>query len=476
MNFNSILFLIFFVLVFTIHWTFFSKSNKFQNLFLFISSLLFYAGWDYRFLSLILFSTIIDFYLGIVIENPRFDKQKKKLLLLSLVSNLGLLFVFKYFNFFLDSFLTISTLIGFPVNVRLLNIVLPVGISFYTFQTLSYTIDVYRGKISATRDFILFASYVTFFPQLVAGPIERARSILPQLSKKRTFDWNQSRDGVRKIILGFFKKVVIADSLSPMVDFTFNNYQELSSLALLLGAFYFTIQIYCDFSGYSDIAIGISKLFGINLMENFNYPYFSKNIGEFWKRWHISLTTWFRDYLYFPLGGSLGSLAAAIRNVAIVFIISGLWHGAKWTYIFWGVIHVVFYIPYFLRRRTGNKINTLLSFLVLKNKALGIFSTFSIVMLSWIFFRSNSIVDAWRYILRLFSFTGDNQLILNPANNLNSGYYLLYTCFFLLIEYYISLNKKETILFERGLNILLLLIILFFVQIQEAESFIYFQF
>ena len=475
MNFNSILFLIFFVLVFTIHWTFFSKSNKFQNLFLFISSLLFYAGWDYRFLSLILFSTIIDFYLGIVIENPRFDKQKKKLLLLSLVSNLGLLFVFKYFNFFLDSFLTISTLIGFPVNVRLLNIVLPVGISFYTFQTLSYTIDVYRGKISATRDFILFASYVTFFPQLVAGPIERARRILPQLSKKRTFDWNQSRDGVRKIILGFFKKVVIADSLSPMVDFTFNNYQELSSLALLLGAFYFTIQIYCDFSGYSDIAIGISKLFGINLMENFNYPYFSKNIGEFWKRWHISLTTWFRDYLYFPLGGSHGTVVSAIKNVTIVFIISGLWHGAKWTYIFWGVIHVIFYIPYFLRRR-GNKNNTFLPLLIFKNKALGIFSTFSIVMLSWIFFRSNSIVDAWQYIFRLFSFTQSNQLILNPANNLNSGYYILYICFFLSIEYYISLNKKETILIERGINVLLLLISLFFVQIQEAESFIYFQF
>ncbi|MDB3967756.1 MBOAT family protein [Flavobacteriaceae bacterium] len=476
MNFNSILFLVFLVIVFSIHWLFFSKNYKAQNSFILLSSLIFYAGWDYRFLSLILFSTIIDYYTGIKIEKSTHNKQKKNLLLLSIISNLGLLFIFKYFNFFLESFINVSSLLGFQANLRLLKIILPVGISFYTFQTLSYSIDVYRGRISATKDWTLFASYVTFFPQLVAGPIERASRILPQLSKKRTFDWEKSKEGVRKILLGFFKKVVIADSLSPMVDFTFNNYQELSSLALLLGAFYFTIQIYCDFSGYSDIAIGISKLFGVNLIENFNYPYFSRNIGEFWKRWHISLTSWFRDYLYFPLGGSLGSLAAAIRNVAIVFIISGLWHGAKWTYIFWGVIHVVFYIPYFLRRRTGNKINTLLSFLVLKNKALGIFSTFSIVMLSWIFFRSNSIVDAWRYILRLFSFTSDNQLILNPANNLNSGYYLLYTCFFLLIEYYISLNKKETILFERGLNILLLLIILFFVQIQEAESFIYFQF
>ena len=473
MNFNSILFLIFFVFVFTIHWTFFSKSNKSQNSFLLTSSLLFYAGWNYRFLALILFSTIIDFYLGIVIEKSREKKQKKNLLLLSLLSNLGLLFIFKYFNFFIESFLTVSSLIGFQSNVRLLNIVLPVGISFYTFQTLSYTIDVYRGKIRATKDWILFASYVTFFPQLVAGPIERASRILPQLSKKRTFDWNQSRDGIRKILLGFFKKVVIADSLSPMVDFTFNNYHELSSLALLLGAFYFTIQIYCDFSGYSDIAIGISKLFGINLMENFKYPYFSNNIGEFWKRWHISLTTWFRDYLYFPLGGSLGTLGTAIKNVAIVFIISGLWHGAKWTYIFWGVIHVIFYIPHFIRKRDNNNF----SFLpIIKNRALGIFSTFLIIMLSWIFFRSNSIIDAWQYIIRLFSFTQNKQLILNPANNINSGYYILYIFFFLLIEYYISLNKKETIVIERGLNILLLLLSLFFVQIQAAESFIYFQF
>ena len=475
MNFNSIIFLFFLLIVFSIHWLFFSKNYKAQNSFILLSSLIFYAGWDYRFLSLILFSTIIDYYLGIKIEKSTHNKQKKNLLLLSIISNLGLLFIFKYFNFFLESFITVSSLIGFQANLTLLNIILPVGISFYTFQTLSYTIDVYRGKISATRDWILFASYVTFFPQLVAGPIERASRILPQLSKKRTFDWKESKEGVRKILLGFLKKVVIADSLSPMVDFTFNNYQELSSLALLLGAFYFTFQIYCDFSGYSDIAIGISKLFGIDLMENFNYPYFAKNIGEFWKRWHISLTTWFRDYLYFSLGGSLGSLTAAIRNVAIVFIISGLWHGAKWTYIFWGVIHIIFYIPYFLRRRRNDN-NTFLPRLIFKNKALGIFSTFSIVMLSWIFFRSNSILDAWQYIIRLFSFTQSNQLILNPANNLNSGYYILYICFFLSIEYYISLNKKETILIERGLNILLLLISLFFVQIQEAESFIYFQF
>lgn len=471
MNFNSLLFLLFLIIAFAIHWIFFSRNNKTQNTFLFGCSLLFYAAWDYRFLSLILFSTVLDFFIGLAIEKRKYQKEKKAFLILSIFANIGLLFVFKYFNFFLDSFYTFSSFLGFQSNVRLLNIVLPVGISFYTFQTLSYTIDVYRGKINATNNWVLFASYVSFFPQLVAGPIERASRILPQLAKKRSFDGIQSKIGIRKIIFGFFKKVVIADSLSPMVDFTFNNYHELSSLALLLGALYFTIQIYCDFSGYSDIAIGVSKLFGINLMENFIHPYFSKNLGEFWKRWHISLTTWFRDYLYFPLGGSLGSLANSIKNVAIVFIISGLWHGANWTYIFWGVIHTIFYIPYFLGKNKKRHI-----FFNLKNKIFGIFFTFSIVMLSWIFFRSNSILDAWNYISRLFSFTQSNELILNPANNLNSGYYILYICCFLLFDYYLSLKRKESIFTERVINILLLVITLFFVQIDQAESFIYFQF
>ncbi|OUU13806.1 MAG: membrane-bound O-acyltransferase family protein [Candidatus Endolissoclinum sp. TMED37] len=474
MNFNSILFLTFFAFVFTIHWTFFSKSNKFQNSFLLISSLLFYAGWDYRFLALILFSTIIDFYLGIVIEKSSDKKQKKNLLLLSLISNLGLLFIFKYFNFFLESFLTVSSLIGFQPNVRLLNIVLPVGISFYTFQTLSYSIDVYQGKIRATKDWILFASYVTFFPQLVAGPIERASRILPQLSKKRNFEWNQGKEGIRKIILGFFKKVVIADSLAPMVEYSFTNYQDLSSFALLLGALYFTIQIYCDFSGYSDIAIGISKLFGINLMENFKFPYFAKNIGEFWRRWHISLTTWFRDYLYIPLGGSRGSLLFSFRNITIVFLVSGFWHGANWTFIFWGLIHVMYYVHYFLRKKNPKSI--FLSSLIIKNRILAVITTFVLVMLSWVFFRSNTIEEAWLYLFRLFSMAEGQHIFLNPANNLNAAYYLIYILFFLFIDNYISLEKKETDLQRRLLNSGLLLIILFFVQMDQAESFIYFQF
>ncbi len=456
------------------HWIFFSKNSKRQNIFLFCSSLLFYAGWDYRFLSLILFSSVLDYFVGIAIYNETHRLGKKKLLVLSLVANIGLLFVFKYFNFFIDSFNQFSSMIGFQSNLAFLNIILPVGISFYTFQTLSYTIDIFNGKIKPTQDWIDFATYVCFFPQLVAGPIERASRILPQLSQKRSFDWNQGNEGIRKIIIGLFKKVVVADSLAPMVEHTFTNYQDLSSFALFLGALYFTFQIYCDFSGYSDIAVGISKLFGINLMENFNYPYFARNIGDFWKRWHISLTTWFRDYLYLPLGGSRGPLLFSFRNITIVFLVSGFWHGANWTFIFWGLIHVIYYIPYFLIKKNPKSI--FLSNLIIKNKILAVITTFVLVMLSWVFFRSNTIEDAWLYLYRLFSMAEGQNMFLNPANNLNATYYLLYILFFLFIDYYISLEKKESDLQRRLFNSGLFLIILFFVQMDDAESFIYFQF
>jgi D-alanyl-lipoteichoic acid acyltransferase DltB (MBOAT superfamily) len=308
----------------------------------------------------------------------------------------------------------------------------------------------------------------------VAGPIERASRILPQLSQKRSFDWNQGNEGIRKIIIGLFKKVVVADSLAPMVEHTVTNYQDLSSFALFLGALYFTFQIYCDFSGYSDIAVGISKLFGINLMENFNYPYFARNIGDFWKRWHISLTTWFRDYLYLPLGGSRGPLLFSFRNITIVFLVSGFWHGANWTFIFWGLIHVIYYIPYFLIKKNPKSI--FLSNLIIKNKILAVITTFVLVMLSWVFFRSNTIEDAWLYLYRLFSMAEGQNMFLNPANNLNATYYLLYILFFLFIDYYISLEKKESDLQRRLFNSGLFLIILFFVQMDDAESFIYFQF
>ena len=474
MNFNSIFFLVFLIIVFSIHWILFSKTSKLQNIFLLLSSFCFYAGWDYRFLSLILFSIVVDFFVGISIEKSLISRHKKLLLTISLVSNLGLLFVFKYFNFFIDSFYNLLNEIGLQINLRTINIILPVGISFYTFQTLSYTIDVYKGKIKATKDWVLFASYVSFFPQLVAGPIERATRILPQLSSRRVFDWINAKEGLRKILIGFFKKIVIADSLAPMVDFTFNNYHDLSSLSLLLGALFFSIQIYCDFSGYSDIAIGVSKLFGINLIENFNYPYFSKNIGEFWKRWHISLTSWFRDYIYIPLGGSKVSVLISLRNVFIIFIISGLWHGANWTFVFWGIAHVLIYVPYFLMKKKIFYNNSTFSYFL--KDIFGIITTFSVVTITWIFFRSDTIIDAWNYIFRLFSITSDQNLILNPANNLNSGYYIIYILFMFLVDYYLSLEIKENIWVERVFNSLLILLILFFMQINISESFIYFQF
>lgn len=469
MTFNSIAFLVFLAITFTVYWSTFIKTYRIQNLILLISSYFFYAYWDYRFLSLILFSTLCDFFIGIQISKKKTIPVKKLLLYCSIILNVGLLFVFKYFNFFLDSLIGIVNVLGFNPNIHLLNIILPVGISFYTFQTLSYTIDVYKNKITPTKDFILFSTYVSFFPQLVAGPIERAQIIFPQLSKKRFFSFNQAELGIRRILVGFFKKVIIADSLAPIVDYTFSNYNELSSFSLILGALYFTIQIYCDFSGYSDIAVGVAKLFGINLMENFQYPYFSKNIGEFWKRWHISLTNWFRDYIFITLGGSRGTLSNSIKNVFIVFIISGLWHGANWTYVMWGLIHSIFYIPHYIL----NKHKTIKT--VKMPPIISGILTFIIVMLSWIFFRSPTIIDAFNYLIKLFSFKGF-EIPLNPANNLEVHYYLFFVLGIVSLDLFTSINRTENLIQKRIINVSLLVIILLFLQIDISESFIYFQF
>ena len=474
MEFNSILFLVFFTIVFFSYWFLFSGNNTTQNFLLFVSSLVFYAFWDYRFLSLILFSTIIDYLISIELSKQSVLKIKKILLGISLLSNLGLLFIFKYFNFFVDSFNTILNSFGFEKNILLINIILPVGISFYTFQTMSYTIDVYNGKIKPSNNWLEFSTYVTFFPQLVAGPIERASNMLPQFRLRRVFNYEKANEGLRKLLVGFFKKIVIADSLAPIVENIFNNYNEFSSLVLLMGLLFFSFQIYCDFSGYSDIAIGLAKLFGIDLMENFNYPYFASSIGDFWKRWHISLTTWFRDYLYIPLGGSKFSFLLSLRNISIVFILSGFWHGANWTFIFWGLVHVLFYIPYFINKKYPS--SRISFFFNIKNKLFSTFLTFLIVMLSWVFFRSQTITDAWNYIFRIFSFENSQVNIINPANNLNAYYYLLYIIIFILLEKYISMNKNETQFKRRLINLSLVIVTLFFIQMNSSDSFIYFQF
>ena len=348
MLFNSIDFAIFLPLVFIFYWFVTNKNLQLQNFLIVASSYFFYGWWDWRFLSLILFSTIVDYLVGSQLKTEENNKKRKVLLWISIVMNLGFLGFFKYYNFFVDNFVTAFSFFGNEIQVNSLNIILPVGISFYTFQTLSYTIDIYRRKLEPTKDFIAFSAFVSFFPQLVAGPIERASNLLPQFYKKRTFDYTKAGDGMRQILWGLFKKIVIADNCAEYANTIFNNYEDQSGATLVLGALFFTFQIYGDFSGYSDIAIGTSRLFGFNLKQNFNFPYFSRDIAEFWRRWHMSLSTWFRDYLYIPLGGSRGGIWMKIRNTFIIFIVSGFWHGANWTFIVWGMLNALFFLPLML--------------------------------------------------------------------------------------------------------------------------------
>jgi D-alanyl-lipoteichoic acid acyltransferase DltB (MBOAT superfamily) len=418
MLFNSLSFLIFLPLVFAIYWLL-SKGEKlvFQNLWLLAASYVFYGWWDYRFLALIFASTVVDYWVGLRIARSKEKKDRKGWLWLSIAFNLGLLGFFKYYNFFVESWVEAFASIGFQLDPWTIQIILPVGISFYTFQTMSYSLDIYRCKLQPTKDFIGFAAFVSFFPQLVAGPIERASNLLPQILQPRHFSYPQAVQGARLMLWGFFKKIVIADALAPAVNEIFANYADYSSWVLLLGAFYFTLQIYCDFSGYSDIAIGTAKLFGINLMTNFRFPYFSRSIGEFWRRWHISLSTWFRDYVYIPLGGSRVTRQSAIRNVFIVFLVSGLWHGANWTFVFWGLLHALLFIPSFVigtnrqiystwQGGSPSKANML--------DLLRILGLFSIIVLSWVFFRAVSIQEAFNYLGGIFSFTNKGNTFVNP--------------------------------------------------------------
>ncbi len=398
MLFNSIDFAIFLPIVFALYWLL-KDHLKLQNLFVVFASYVFYGWWDWRFLSLILFSTLVDYLVGIKLENSSSKKARKALLFLSLVTNLGLLGFFKYYNFFLDNFTAAFSFFGTPINGDSLDIVLPVGISFYTFQTLSYTIDIYRNNLKPTRDFISFAAFVSFFPQLVAGPIERAVHLLPQFFKKRVFNYGLAVDGCRQILWGLFKKVVIADNCAYYVNMIFDNPGQHSGSTLLLGSVLFAFQIYGDFSGYSDIAIGVSRLFGFDLMKNFAFPYFSRDIAEFWRRWHISLSTWFRDYLYIPLGGSKGSKWFQIRNIMIIFVVSGFWHGANWTFIVWGALNALYFLPLMILGKNRKNLDTAGEgqlFPGLKT-VLSIALTFLLTCLAWIFFRSESIAHAMDY-------------------------------------------------------------------------------
>ena len=401
MQFNSLSYFVFLPIVFSLYWLVNTKRS-YQNIILLISSYIFYSWWDWRFLSLIFLSTLVDYYSGLNIYYNDCRKSKKIYLSISLLFNVVLLGFFKYYNFFIDSWIDLFFSFGYHYDSRWsLNIILPVGISFYTFQTMSYSIDIYKGNLKPTRDFVSFASFVSFFPQLVAGPIERASNLIPQIINDRVFNYRQSVQGLRLILWGMFKKVVIADSLAWRVSLVFDNYQNYDGGVLLLSLIYFSFQIYCDFSGYSDIAIGTAKLFGFELMSNFKFPYFSRNIGEFWRRWHISLSTWFRDYLYIPLGGSNGSKWLSIRNIFIIFIISGFWHGAEWKFIIWGLIHAFLYIPLFLMRKNRSYNKSIVaknSWFPSLSELLHMGITYFIILIAWVFFRSENVNHAIIYL------------------------------------------------------------------------------
>lgn len=400
MLFNSIDFAVFLPIVFGLYWFVFQRNLKVQNAWLLLASYFFYGWWDWRFLSLIAFSSTIDFFVARKLETTEHSGKRKRLLWTSIGVNIGFLGVFKYFDFFAESFAEAFSLFGIPFEPGRLNLILPVGISFYTFQTLSYTIDVYRKKMAPSHDPIAFFAFVSFFPQLVAGPIERATNLLPQFSGKRSFDQQAATDGLRQILWGLFKKIAIADNCAEFVNGVFADPSSASGSTLLLGAILFGFQIYGDFSGYSDIAIGTARLFGFNLMKNFAFPYFSRDIAEFWRRWHISLSTWFRDYVYIPLGGSRGPLFQQIRNIVVVFAVSGFWHGANWTFIAWGLLNALFILPLILRRKHRTYRDTVASGRVFPRmrEVWAMAFTFLLTTLAWVFFRSESIGQAITYL------------------------------------------------------------------------------
>lgn len=488
MLFNSLDFAIFLPIVFFLYWFVTNRNLKLQNFLIVAASYVFYGWWDWRFLTLILLSTLVDYSIGYGLGKVDKSSKRKALLWASVLVNLGLLGFFKYYNFFLENFVNAFTFLGGEIKVSSLNIILPVGISFYTFQTLSYTIDIYKRKLEPTKDLIAFSAFVSFFPQLVAGPIERASNLLPQFYKKRIFEYDRAVDGMRQILWGLFKKIVIADNCARFANQIFNNYTELNSSSLVLGVVFFSFQIYGDFSGYSDIAIGTSRLFGFNLMQNFATPYFSRDISEFWRRWHISLTTWLRDYVFIPLTinrnsqNTKVSTVKKIRNTFIIFILSGLWHGANWTFIVWGAINAFYFLPILLNKKKSNSFGSIAQgrFFPKAKDLINIFQTYSLVAFGMIFFRSENIEQAINYVSRIFS----SNIIELPAliDNGKALTVLLLIGLFIIIEWLGREGKYaiETIVvnfkpfFRYVFYYLIVLAILWFGG--KEQTFIYFQF
>ncbi|RKU73556.1 MBOAT family protein [Parabacteroides sp. AF17-3] len=487
MLFNSIEFLIYLPIVFLLYWFVFNRKIKLQNLFIVIVSYLFYGWWDWRFLVLIAFTSFCSWLSGIAIDKIREDnnsvsedtsfvqKRCKWITGINIFLNLAILGFFKYFNFFVDNFVEAFSLLGITLHKTTLQIILPVGISFYTFQALSYTIDVYRRRLKPTKDIVAFFAFVSFFPQLVAGPIERATNLLVQFYKPRFFTYENAVNGMRQILWGFFKKMVIADNCALVVNDIFSNYTNYSGSTLVLGAVLFAFQIYGDFSGYSDIAIGTAKLFGITLKQNFNYPYFSRNIIDFWRRWHISLNTWFVDYVYIPLGGSREGEYKHIRNILVIFLLSGLWHGANWTFVTWGIYHGLLFIPLLLMDKNklpdSNMIRSVISMLI----------TFGFVTLGWIIFRAETLSMAFNYIADIFSDSLLKIPKVSGANNVTAMLSLVFIILLLVVEWInrekpfgLDIRNIQSSFVRYSIYAGILFSIYFFGA--DSSNFIYFQF
>jgi alginate O-acetyltransferase complex protein AlgI len=472
MLFNSLEFLLFLPIVFVLYWFIFNKKLLWQNMLLLLASYFFYGWWSWKFMGLLMLSTGLDYAYGFWVASP--NRKKAKLFLwLSIINNLGILVVFKYYNFFILQFQQGFELLGFHTNPILLQVALPIGISFYTFHGMSYVFDIYRGYQKPVRNFVDYAVFVSFFPLLVAGPIERANHLLPQVRMPRTFDFFQASNGLNLIIWGFLKKVVIADNLAPAVNDIFEDYATTDSINLILGAVYFSFQIYGDFSGYSDIARGVAKLFGFELLLNFNNPYSSKSIPEFWKNWHISLSSWFKDYLYFPLGGSRDGMIKSIRNVFVIFLVSGLWHGANLTFIAWGGIHALCFLPSFIQKKYAKSKNTKKLEGNIYYDLLRIFATFTIVTIAWIFFRATDVSQAIIYLERIFTEMPKIADFISWRSSSTEGSHLEFLTILSIfaLANYIMKMKNDTIK-----NSFLILIVLIFGSFINPSDFIYFQF
>ncbi|KAF2325948.1 MAG: MBOAT family O-acyltransferase [Flavobacterium nitrogenifigens] len=478
MLFNSLTFALFLPVVFIFYWSVNKKSLKIQNILLLGSSYFFYSCWDWRFLFLLIFSTLLDFFSGIQIEKAKSQYQKKFWFWLSIIVNLGFLGIFKYFNFFAESLKDLISIFGFQVNIWSLQVILPIGISFYTFHGLSYVIDIYKNRIKAEKNFIDYALFVSYFPLLVAGPIERATHLLPQIKKKRNFNYEQAVDGLRQILWGLFKKIVIADNCAIQANLIFNNSTEYSGSTLAIGAIFFAFQIYGDFSGYSDIALGVSRLFGIELLQNFSFPYFSRDIAEFWRRWHISLSSWFKDYLYIPLGGSKGGRWGQVRNTFAVFLVSGFWHGANWTFIIWGLLNAIYFLPLLLlnKNRSHIEIVALESKLPSIKEFVMMVTTFTFTVLAWIFFRAKNVKHALQFISGIFSKSFFSLPTERPT------YLILLILLFIVIEWLGRRNKYALEKLEFQYNtffrwsMYMIIIVFVFIFGAREQEFIYFQF